>query len=1028
MKPRRSPARRFFVFLVVAFVLYAVLGFVVAPPVLKSQLQKRLPAELGRPVRVESVRINPLILSLTIKGLAIGDRDGGGFVAWDRVYVNFDLVSFLKKEWRFQEITALSPSARVVVNKDGTLNFSDLIEKFSPKPEANEKPAWPLRIAKLVVTGAQLDFADHSHSQEFKTHAGPVNFSLVQFYTAPNRNAPYDFTATTESGEKLRWVGTLSVNPLASEGELEVNGIRPAKYGPYYRDLVPLDVLEGTLDVSGKYKMSLNAGELNARLNNGHMHLTGFKIAPRDSTTPALELNDLELTGVEATMPERSVKVASIALTGGHAAVKRNEAGVIDLLAMLKPPAATSSAPSTPAPATPGTTAPAAALPKVEIATLSVRQFSAVFEDHATPRPAINTVENADLDVQKITLADGAMIPLQATLTLQNRGTVKVDGTVALSPLQADLNVDVANVALAGVSPYVEPMLNVHITDGVISTKGEAHVALPAGQSPDLRYKGALQMDRFGIVDGVANEPVAGWSQLALNGLEFTTAPLALTIDEVLWNDPAAHVIMGSDHTLNLAKILKTAEAPSTAEVKVPPAGGATSPSEKPRIKIAKVTINRGAFTFLDRSVRPEVSTAIKDFGGTISGLSSENVARADVDLKATVDGSGPIAITGKLDPLGEKMAVDLTVAVKDVELTPFSPYSGKFAGFELARGKMFLDVKAKVENEKVDMANLLTLTQFTFGAPTNSPEATKLPVRLAVALLKDTDGKIAIDLPVEGDLKDPSFRIGKVVGRVIVNLLTKAAVSPFSLLGAMFGGGGDELAFQDFAAGSDDLTPDNLKKLETLTKALNGRPALNLEIAGSFDPGTDAQILKQERLAQMVRSRLWDERRAVDADVPPPEQMTVTPADELTMVRKLFVEKFPDAAAQMPAPVVAPPQPIPAPEKPREKKGFFRRATDIVTLKSWREHREEKKEAPAPPPPVVAAPTEVAAGPTLEEMKARLFGTIEITTDDLRRLAARRGQRVRDYFVQQHIPGERLFLANVPTEGKGARVLLQLQ
>lgn len=1026
MKPRRSPARRLFVFLLVAFVLYTVIGFVVAPPVLKSQLQKRLPAELGRPVRIESVRLNPLILSLTIKGLAIGDRGGGGFIAWDQVYVNFDVLSFLKKEWRFQEITALSPSARVIVNKDGTLNFSDLLDKYA-KPKPGDKPAWPLRIAKLVVSGAQLDFADHSRSEEFATHVGPVNFSLVQFYTAPNGNAPYDFVATTESGEKLHWTGTLSVNPLASEGELEVAGIRPAKYGPYYRDLAALDVLDGALDVSGRYKISLSGGTLNARLDNGRVHLTGFKVAPRGVTTPALDLADLELTGVEATVPEPSVKIRAITLQGGHAAVKRTEAGVIDLLAMLKPAEPAASAAGGAASRAIATATPPAAVPKVEIANLSVRQFSAVFEDHATPRPAINTIENLELDVQKITLAEGAAIPLQATLNFPNRGIVKVNGSAVLSPLQADLDIDVSNLTLASASPYVEPQLNVHITEGTISTKGHAHVALPVGQSPDVRYKGELQVDRFGIVDGVANEPLAGWSQLAVTGLDVTTTPLAMTIDEVQVNDPAAHVIMGSDHTLNLAKILKTAETPS-AEVKVPSTGVAANPAAQPQIKIAKVTINGGAFTFLDRSVRPEVSATIKEFGGTIAGLSSENLARADVALKASVNGSGPISITGKLDPLGPKMAVDLTVAVKDMELTPFSPYSGKFAGFELARGKLFLDVKAKVENEKVDMANLLTLTQFTFGAPTNSPDATKLPVRLAVALLKDTEGKIAIDLPVDGNLNDPSFRIGKVVGHVIMNILTKAAVSPFSLLGAMFGGGGEELAFQDFAAGSDDLMPENLKKLETLTKALNGRPALNLEIEGSFDAEADAHVLKDQRLAQLIRSRLWDARRAVDPDVPPPEQMSMTPEDELATVRKLFVEKFPDLAAQIPQPVVAPPPVIPPPEKPKEKKGFFHRATDIVTLKSWRERREEKKEAPPPPPPVVTAPAEVAAGPTLEEMKSRLAETMEVTTDDLRRLAARRGQRIRDYFVRQHVAGERLFLANVSTEGKGARVFLQLQ
>ncbi len=140
------------------------------------------------------------------------------------------------------------------------------------------------------------------------------------------------------------------------------------------------------------------------------------------------------------------------------------------------------------------------------------------------------------------------------------------------------------------------------------------------------------------------------------------------------------------------------------------------------------------------------------------------------------------------------------------MDLLPLSPYSGKFAGYELARGKLELDLKYHLEGKKIDASNVVTLNQFTFGDPVNSPDATKLPVRLGVALLKDTDGNIVIDA-------DPGHhgmtRIFCTAAWccVIVNLLTKAAISPFSLLAA-FGGGGDELGYQEFAPGSAAIQP----------------------------------------------------------------------------------------------------------------------------------------------------------------------------------------------------------------------------
>jgi hypothetical protein len=400
------------------------------------------------------------------------------------------------------------------------------------------------------------------------------------------------------------------------------------------------------------------------------------------------------------------------------------------------------------------------------------------------------------------------------------------------------------------------------------------------------------------------------------------------------------------------------------------------------------------------------------------------NLGRADVDLKAAVDGIGAIVIAGKLDPLAAEKFVDLQVDVKGVELTAFSPYSGKFAGYELARGKLFLDAKAKLAGDKVDLTNLVTITQFTFGAATNNPQATKLPVRLGVALLKDREGKMVIDIPVQGSLNDPEFRVGRVALRVVVNLLTKAATSPFSLVGAMFGGGGEELAFQGFAPGSSALTPENLEKLATLTKALTDRPGLNLEIAGSFDPAADGLELKQRRFAQSVRTKLWEAQRAVDANVPPPDQFVAAPEAEAAIVKTLFDEKFPPGTPSG-RPLAEPANVTPPPAPPQ--RSLIVRVVDAVTGRSRREGQAAVKKPASPTPPTAEAESAMV-GPTLAEMKRQLVDAVDITEEDLRQLATARAQRVRDHFAQAQIANERLFLANVTGPGKGPRVFLQLQ
>jgi Domain of Unknown Function (DUF748) len=1032
-------------------VLFTASGFLIAPPILKAQLVKRLSAELGRDVAIGRVRLNPYALSLTLEGLAIKDRDGGPFVGWKQVYVNFDSASLFARQWRFQEITASEPSLRVIVNKDGSFNFSDLLAKFA-SPAASPaggtaKPGWPLRVANLAVNGAALDFTDHSRSVEFATRAGPVSFTLKNFHTSPGSGSPYEFAATTEVGERLAWRGTLSATPLGSQGEFTLGGIKPAKYAPYYRDFVRFDLTGGSIDVGGRYEVALGASAPQAKLAGGTVHLTGLKLAPRDGKTPVVELDDLSVTGIEADVAKRAVAVGKVALTGGRITARRAQDGAIDLVSLLTPnlpspsPAASANSPASPVNPLPAS-APASAKPEVKIAEFTVRKFGASFEDRTTPRVALNTIENAEFDAKNLTLSEGAEIPIRVLLALPAEGAVKVEGSVVLSPMKAEVDVEASNVAFASVSPYLEPRLNLRIAQGTLSAKGHARVALPAGAPPDLAFKGDASIARFLTVAGEANDEFSSWSSLSIEGIDFASEPLSLAVTRITWADPAAHLIVNRDGSNNLAIILRTESAtpapsgdaagkssapPATGPAAAPPAASATvaapATNPLPKITVGKISISNGAFTLVDRSMEPAVSTAINQFGGTIAGLSSTNLARADVDLKATVDGIGPIVIAGKLDPLGSEKFVDLKIEFQNVDLTPFSPYSGKFAGYELARGKLFLDVAAKLNGDKVDMANVVTLTQFTFGAATNNPAATKLPVRLGVALLKDTAGKMVIDIPVAGNLGDPEFRIGRVVWRVIGNLLAKAATSPFSLLGAMFGGGGDELAFQEFAAGSSELAPENVAKLATLTKALGARPGLSLEIAGSFDPAADSFALKQQLLAKQVRAKLWEARRAVDPAVLPPEQLVVAPGEEAQSVRKLFGEKFPPGTEFG---ALLPVAPVPAVPPAPSKRSVIGRVVDVVTFRARRAEKVVEAKPAAPPDPAAATDPD-GGGPTVEEMKLRLAETITVTDDDLRQLATSRAQKIRDHFLQAQIAPERLFLVN-EAAGKGTRVLLQLQ
>ncbi len=1034
MKSKSRLLRRLTIIAALA-VLFTLLGFFALPPLVKSQLEQRLSATLGRRVTVEKVRLNPYALTLTLENFAIREADGTSpFLGWRRLYVNFEALASIWDSWVLGEIALDGFDARVAVKADQTLNFSDVIARLtrpesSSQKDATEEPARPILIRSLKIGEATVQFADGSRPAPFATTLGPVTFAVTEFRTVSERGAPYRFEAVTESGEKLTWSGTLQAEPLRSTGELSLENILLPKYAPYYADRMQADIVEGVLAMRGHYDFSL-AQERVMKLRDGVLQLRGIKVRERTTREAVVDLPALDITGVQVDALAQKAAAASIVLTGGQVRARREKDGSINLVAMLQPPGGPA-APAASPPATPSS--PPAKLPDVTIGEFALKDFSVRLDDLAASRPTQLALNAMQLSVKNITLAEGAEMPLQLAFDWSPKGTVRLDGTVVRSPLKAKLKTELAAFELLPLSPYLEEFVNARITGGVIAAQLDVDASLPDSQPLAASIAGDVTVEKLGVVDGIQKEELAGFAALRLRGLRASTAPeTSLTIEEIQLAGPLARVIVDSDGALNLATIAKTRPAVVAAGSPPPDPNAATPGTRPPKIEIGKVVVTEGDFRFTDRSLKPNASMAITQFGGTISGLSSTNPAKADVDLKALVDGAGPVAITGKLDPLGARTAVDLKVDFKNVDLLPLSPYSGKYAGYELARGKLAVDVKMVVDGPKIDATNVITLHQFTFGSPVQSPEATKLPVRLGVALLKDADGKIVIDVPIQGSTEDPEFRIGRVVLRVVVNLLTKAAVSPFALLGSAFGGGGDELGFQEFTPGSAEIQESERKKLETMVQALQNRPALAVDFEGSYDAAADTHALKRSKLAERIRRAIWEAKHLADPNIPPPAELVITPEETVAMTRKLYDEQFPPGT-EFGAPL-PPPPPVTAPPPP-PRAGLMKRVIRTISFQSRRDQRaaEQESERLAAEHAKAVAAAAAVEGPPLDEMTGRLAEAVTISDDDLKALGQKRAEHVRDYFVTiGKISPERLFLAKAQaqatSQGKGPRVFLHLQ
>lgn len=1053
-----SPWRKYRVLLIAGGLAAATVlfGFFGLPPILRAQAVQRLSTQLGRAVTIERVRVNPLVLSVTVDGLAVAEAEPaqGAFFGWRRFYANLDSWSLLAGRLRFQEIALDGLRAQVAKRPDGGMNFDDIVARFAgaPTPAGTEKAATKppaLAIGRFEVTDARVGFTDGSRTRPYAAEVGPISFLLEEFHTVGDPNSPYRFEAVTAAGERLAWKGTISADPVKSKGELVLENIDLARLAPYYHDLRTGELRSAFLDLTGEYAFELKDGAPALRLANGALTLREVRFGAPGVAEDALTVRRVAISGVSSDSTTLHAEIAKVAVEGVRIKAARDEGGV-DLERLFAP-----TRPAGQRPIENAAVAMAAAYPAVRLGELAVSDVQVDLTDLTTPRRAEHRIDDLALVVRGLDSErlDQAL-PLELVVTLPAEGRIAVVGTLAAQPLAADLELTLERVGFAGLSPYLEPFINARLAAGTVRAKGKATLRDGAAS-----YAGDFGVGGFASVDGKLAEDFVKWTELAVTGIRATTSPLSFHADEIRLVEPSAAVRIEADGTLGIAQAVgagenaKTATAKSaSAAVTFVAAPSAQAPVLPVAIDVGRFVLENAAFRFEDRSIRPVARGGLTDLGGEITGLTTEAAGRAEIALRGKVDGLAPVAVTGKLNPLGRPAFVDLTVDMRGIDLQPGAgPYVGKFAGRTLTRGNLTLAVKARLDDRKVDLDNVVTLDQFYLGEPTNSPDATQLPVSLALALLRDSNGKIVIDLPVKGSLDDPNFKIGRVVVRVLGNILVKAATSPFSLLGSAFGGGGDELGYQDFAAGSVALDDTAAKKLTTVAKALAARPALRLDVVGAYDPGADGRALRLARLDRELRSAAWEARRQVDANTPPPEQLEMTPELRAGMLARLYAAAFPpaegetapDPAAEGAKPFAEGVNPLAAPITTDGADGGLRR---LIGPRSKFYVRGESLARPgstvafeprkAPPPAVVepagaveAAPVAADPSPSLSEaeMEARLAGRIEIPDGELEAIGAGRAQAIRTWLLESgKVPAERIFLA--PVASGGARVNLNLR
>jgi hypothetical protein len=578
------------------------------------------------------------------------------------------------------------------------------------------------------------------------------------------------------------------------------------------------------------------------------------------------------------------------------------------------------------------------------------------FEDRTLPTPAQVEVRALTVKTHDVRIPIKEVLPIEVGMQLNGTGTIRVNGSVRPNPPQADIALVLKDIAIRPFQPYFAKFVRVDVQSGAVNLDGTMHLAADHPSGPLMSYEGNVRVEGLSVADRDQGDEVASLQTLSLNMVRVTVDPTTVSIKEVSLQRPMAYLVMRPDGGLNLGKLAVVAPPAASADQKTVEPQKTKSPPVPMTVGVVKLA--KAAATFRDNSVQPPVQTGISDLTGTIKGLSSTQLARADVDLTGRVGKMASLKIAGTINPLSEDTFTDLTISLGGMDLTAQGPYSRKYVGYGLSKGRLSIDLKYRVSRKQLEAENKVVVDQLTFGEKVDSPDATSLPVMLAVALLKDRHGRIDIDLPIRGDLKDPDFKYGKAVLSVLLNLLTKIVASPFTLMGKLIPGGGDaeELQYLEFDPGAVAVVATELKKVEAIAKGLDERPGLRLEVTGTADPVRDREVLALQKLNAQLLAR-WQRGKGIS------KQADLPIVEEERAIKELFDQQ------RSLQPVAAPAEGAQLPSKP----------------------------------------------PTIEEMRQQLVAAIPVPDSELRLLAQQRAEQVRgQLIVDGKLADERVFLTEV--------------
>ncbi len=878
----------------VCLVVYFIAVFFVVSAVVTRMAPGKLEAFLGRPVAVDKIRVNPLTLSVTVRGLVIMDKNKTDpFVRFDRLYVNAEVWSLARRGLVLKKLLLENPEIHVARLSGTTFNFSDLIggkgEEKTGEPPAPSEP-FRFYLADLAVVNGTVIYSD---APAGKTHTvSPINWHIPfisNFTRHHERFSEPRFSCTVDGALVSLDVSTRPFHDtMETLVKLGLSNLQLSRYVDYVPpERVGFLVDRGRLDVTAEVSFE-KSGDRPVVSARGRAVMDDLNITDK-AGTDIFTLPRLEVDLLPSVVTDKQVHIGAVKVTSPVLAVVRQADGALNLANLV-------TGGKTPAEDADGVDEPEADSGNgfvVDVDRFSLDGAAVRFTDFNVTGPedgpVENTVDNLNVTVAPFTTAPEKESRFDVSAAVNNRAPLNVKGRMVVTPLAVESDFSLSDVDLDWGQPYLPENVKLVINRGQAAASG--HLSLGTTETGQIAatVTAAAEVRDFDAAGPEKDEPFLQWKDFTVDGVKVSLEPLDVSVDTIAFKGIRQQVMVFEDGATNIARIFVKDETPEPA-----PTEEKTETSDAPTavtpVRIGQFLMDNTELRFTDRSLTPYYDTRLALADLKVTGLTSEDFKAAEVTANGTINGYAPVTVSGTINPLAGDLFVDLGVKVDNMEMAPFSPYTGKYVGQAIEKGKLNLDLAYNIEQKTLKADHHIVMDQFTLGKTVDSPDAMNLPVGLAVALLKDRKGVIDVNLPVSGRIDDPAFKVTRIVFKALGNLIMKAATSPFSLVSALVGGG-EEMRYIAFEPGRSRPGETGTAKLDGVRKLMVERPALKLEITGYADAEADRRGLAAVALERRIKAPFLAalEKKGEAGDSVTLDSVTLSPEEYKQALVKLY-------------------------------------------------------------------------------------------------------------------------------------------